>query len=81
MLMKKSLKAFAICLGSEIELPFANLNSFGKSRFYFRRFKVLFIVCHVFRVGRISIKSITIVIAFSAHNTFPNNIFVYSKIG
>ena len=42
------LKALAICLGSEIELPFANLNSFGKSRFRFRRFKVSFIVCHVF---------------------------------
>ena len=44
MLIKKSLKALAICLGSEIELPFANLNSFGKSRFRFRRFKVSFIV-------------------------------------
>ena len=48
MLIKKSLKALAICLGSEIELPFANLNSFGKSRFRFRRFKVSFIVYHVF---------------------------------
>ena len=40
MLTKKSLKAFAISLGSEIVLAFVNLNSFGKSRFPFLRFKV-----------------------------------------
>ena len=48
MLMKKSLKAFAISLGSEIILPFANLSSCGKSRFSFVRFKVSLIVCQVF---------------------------------
>ena len=35
MLMKKSLEAFAISLGSEMILAFANLNSCGKLRFSF----------------------------------------------
>ena len=48
MLTKKSLKAFAISLGSEIVLPFVNLNSFGKSRFPFLRFNVSLIVTQVF---------------------------------
>ena len=48
MLTKKSLKASAICFGSEIKLPFANLNSCGKSCFFFRRFSDSFIVCQVF---------------------------------
>ena len=47
MLMKKSLKAFAISLGSKIILPFAYLNSGGKSGFLFVRFKVSLIVCKV----------------------------------
>ena len=48
MLMKKSLKAFAISLGFKIILLFANLNSCGKSRFPFVRFKVSLIVYQVF---------------------------------
>ena len=50
MLMTKSLKALEICLGSKIVLPFANLNSCGRSRFLFLRFKVSFIVCQIFFV-------------------------------
>ena len=57
MLMKKALKAFATSLGSEIVLPFVNLNSFGKSPFSFfttschikrALFKVSLIVTQVF---------------------------------
>ena len=48
MLTKKPLKAFAVSLGSEIVLPFVNLNSFGKSCFPFLRFKISLIVTKVF---------------------------------